>query len=338
MGRARAEQQLQTLAVNRDLLQDLLKDVALDDLLRPEAIQAVREQLQHTAPTAMARSAEELAVLLQQMGDLSSSEVAQRASVDPAGWIARLTGEGRVIGLEIPVLVAGSGRHSHETRWIPAEYADDYIRAFGLHPEGDVSSDDATVDMARSSILQRFLAQAGPVTLEGILARYAFPREWLESELDALIEARELVHGRFTPRQEAGDGAGAEFVDRRALEQIHRRTMSILRSEVQPVSFATYADFLARWQHIHPAERLGGESALTVALQQLRAAPIVGRIWERDVFLSGQTPTDLRTSISSVRVASSCGWDLAALIRDGAVCGSCFEEKGTPTSKERLRI
>jgi len=292
----RAEQQLQTLAVNRDLLQDLLKDVALDDLLRPEAIQAVREQLQHTAPTAMARSAEELAVLLQQMGDLSSSEVAQRASVDPAGWIARLTGEGRVIGLEIPVLVAGSGRHSHETRWIPAEYADDYTCAFGLHPEDDVSPDGATVDVARRSILQRFLAQAGPVTLEGILARYAFPREWLESELDALIETRELVHGRFTPRQEAGDGAGAEFVDRRALEQIHRRTMSILRSEVQPVSFATYADFLARWQHIHPAERLGGDGALTVALQQLRAAPVVGRIWERDVLplrLDAYRPEDL---------------------------------------------
>ncbi len=157
-------------------------------------------------------------------------------------------------------------------------------------------SDVAIIDVARRSILQRFLAQAGPVTLEGILARYAFPREWLESELDALIEARELVHGRFTPRQEAGDGAGAEFVDRRALEQIHRRTMSILRSEVQPVSFATYADFLARWQHIHPAERLGGESALTVALQQLRAAPVVGRIWERDVLplrLDAYRPEDL---------------------------------------------
>ena len=64
--------------MNRDLLQDLLKDVALDELLRPEAIEAVEGQLQHTAPTARARTAEELAVLLQQMGDLSSSEIALR--------------------------------------------------------------------------------------------------------------------------------------------------------------------------------------------------------------------------------------------------------------------
>ena len=41
-------------------------------------------------------------------------------------------------------------------------------------------------------------------------------------------------------------------MDRRALEQIHRRTLSLLRKEVQPVPFTVYADFLARWQHVSP--------------------------------------------------------------------------------------
>ena len=85
VGHAQGRAAAPELAVNRDLLQDLLKDVALDELLRPEAIEAVRGQLQHTAPTARARTAEELAVLLQQMGDLSSSEIAQRA----ARWTRR---------------------------------------------------------------------------------------------------------------------------------------------------------------------------------------------------------------------------------------------------------
>ena len=93
----KAERQLQTLAVNRDLLQDLLKDVALDELLRPEAVDDVRGQLQHTAPTAQARTAEELAVLLQQMGDLSPARSPLRATVDPSGWIAQLAGEGRIV-------------------------------------------------------------------------------------------------------------------------------------------------------------------------------------------------------------------------------------------------
>ncbi len=98
----RAEQQLQMLAVNRDMLQDLLKDIELDTLLRPEAISTVQGQLQHTLPTTWVRTAEELAVLLQQVGDLSPSEVAQRTTVDPSNWIARLSGEMRLVGLDIP--------------------------------------------------------------------------------------------------------------------------------------------------------------------------------------------------------------------------------------------
>ena len=128
----KAEQQLQQLTVNRDLLQDLLKDVALDELLRPEAIDAVRGQLQHTLPTAWARTEAELAVLLQQMGDLSPSEVAQRTMVDPSGWIAHLTGEGRVIGMDIPTAT------KPEFRWVFAEYRAEYAAVFppSLPPGG----------------------------------------------------------------------------------------------------------------------------------------------------------------------------------------------------------
>ena len=273
----RAEQQLQTLAVNRDLLQDLLKDIALDELLRPEAIGAIRDQLQHTAPTTWARTVEELAVLLQQMGDLSSSEIAQRTTVDPADWIAHLAGENRIVRLAIPTA------RGPEQRWVAAEYQPEYAAAFGL---AGAHTPAIAADDGCRRILQRFLSQAGPVTLEAIRARYAFPENWLQAELDRLIEARMLVHGHFTPQPEVTEAAPlpeAEFVDRHTLEQIHRRTLHILRQEVQPVPFTVYADFLARWQHVHPEERLAGEGALIQVLQQLRAAPVVGRIWERDV-------------------------------------------------------
>ncbi len=294
----KAEQQLQLLTVNRDLLQDLLKDVALDELLRPEAIDAVRGQLQHTAPTALARTAEELAVLLQQMGDLSPSEVAQRTLVDPSSWIAHLTGAGRVIGMDIPTAT------KPEFRWVFAEYEAEYAAAFppSIPPSGGEAAPPPAgrTEGGRRRILERFLSYAGPVTLDAIRARYAFPVDWLEAELDRLIAARELVHGHFTPQ---GDGVPApepEFVDRRALEQIHRRTLTILRKEVQPVPFTTYADFLARWQHLTPplSPPMGGMKGEEIAsppvggteggslvkiLQQLRALPVVGRIWERDV-------------------------------------------------------
>jgi ATP-dependent Lhr-like helicase len=279
----KAERQLQTLAAQADLLQDLLKDVALDQLLRPEAVAEVRSRLQHTAPTSPVRTAEELAVLLQQMGDLSSSEIAQRAAIDPSGWVSQLAGQNRIVLLPIPTA------HGPVERWVAADYLVDYTTAFNLpsparlsfHQSTDLPIHQSTDLPAAHAILTRHLRHAGPVTVDAIRQRYAFPLEWLQGELDRMVAGGDLASGRFSPS--APRSPLPEFVDRRALEQIHRRTLSILRQEAQPVSCAVYADFLARWQHLHPAERLTGAGALTQALQQLRALPVVGQVWERDV-------------------------------------------------------
>jgi ATP-dependent Lhr-like helicase len=295
----RAERQLQTLAASRELLQDLLQGINLAELLRPEAVREVVGRLQHTLPTDQVRTREELAVLLQQLGDLSTVELAERATVDPAGWIAQLAGAGRILELAIPT-ARGPAR-----RWVAAEYGPEYAAAFALAGPFDTfgrTGPDISPDEGRRRILERWLAQTGPVTLAAILARYAFPPEWLQAELDRLVAARHLAHGQFTPQEtyqnSLGEGVSpstveglkpppslleAEYIDRRTLEQFHRRTLSILRREVQPVSFPVYADFLARWQHLHPAERLTGPGALRQLLQQLRAAPIIGPLWERDV-------------------------------------------------------
>jgi ATP-dependent helicase Lhr and Lhr-like helicase len=241
------------------------------------------------------------------MGDLSAGEIAQRSTADPANWIARLTGENRVVGLDIPTI------HGTSHRWVAAEYVPHYVAAFDtdthhLPPKllAELPMDAAE---ARRSILERFLRQSGPITLSDILARYAFPESWLQAELDRLIKARDLVHGRFTPHPEAtgavptpGAATEAEFVDRRTLEQIHRRTLGILRKEVQPVTATVYADFLARWQHVHPEERLSGRDALAAALQKLRAAPLVGPTVERDVLslrLQHYDPDDLEALCQS---------------------------------------
>ena len=123
-----AERRLQALAVNTDLLQDLLKDVRLDELLRPEALADVGGRLQHTAPGFRARTSEELAVLLQEMGDLSAAEVAARSAADPGalagpaqhGW----PGDRALLiptagGMEPPLGVDGASSPSTRRRSVP---------------------------------------------------------------------------------------------------------------------------------------------------------------------------------------------------------------------------
>ena len=295
----KAERQLQTLAVNRDLLQDLLQDIDLADLLRSEAITTIRERLQHTTPIFQARTAEELAAFLQELGDLSSSEIAARTTADPAGWIGQLAGAQRIVQLPIPT------SNGLEERWVATEFLAQYGAAFDLDkdlrratPKVEAinklvpSAASPRAEEARSAILHRYLQQTGPVTEEAILARYAFPIDWLRDEMARLVAARQLAHGRFTPESNTAN----EYIDRQTLEKMHRRTLAILRKEVQPVSYTAYADFLTHWQHLDPASRLEGEGALRQVLQQMRAMPVVGRIWERDLLplrITNYHPTEL---------------------------------------------
>jgi ATP-dependent Lhr-like helicase len=146
----KAERHLQTLSYSQELLQDLLRDIDLSTLLRVEAVEEVRNRLQHTAPLAQARTVEELAGFFQTMGDLSAGEVAARAMLNPARWITQLAGALRIVQLDIP---AGGGK---ETRWVAAELAPEYVAAFGL-AKTSPATEILPQEEARRRILSRFL-------------------------------------------------------------------------------------------------------------------------------------------------------------------------------------
>ena len=277
----KSEKQLAALSLHPELLQDLLKDVPLASLLKPEAFAETAGWLQHTAPASRARSLEELALLLDDLGDLSAAEVAARCSGDAGAWLASLAEQGRAAELDLPT-AQGPAR-----RWLPTELVGEYAAAFDLPISPSPLLPVPLAEPARLAILRRFLAHSGPVTTDDIRRRYAFPTDWLSAALEELAASRQIAQGQFLPPPLAGEGPGerlrVEWLDRRNLEQIHRRTITILRKEVQPVSLFAYADFLAHWQHLHPRERLAGAGGLTRVLQQLRAAPVPGLLWERDV-------------------------------------------------------
>jgi ATP-dependent Lhr-like helicase len=271
----KAERQLQALSLRRELIEDVLKGIELRDLLKPEAIDDVAGRLQHTAPGSQARTVEELAIVLQELGDLSFDEIVARAvdTADARAWVEQLAAQGRIAEVAIPTATASV------MRWVPNESIHEYK---GVEQAG----------VSAHTILQRMLRTNGPLTQQAILGRYAFDADWLEEMLLRLVTAREVVKGRFTPGYAEQD----EFIDRQNLEQIHRRTLTLLRKEIQPVSLYAYADFMAHWQRVHPLEWLAGPEGLQQAVEQLRGLALPGQVWERDILparVADYNPKDL---------------------------------------------
>src|SRR4029077_10578656 len=64
--------------------------------LRPEIVAAVEAELQKTAPERRARDANELAALLDDLGDLTDAEIAERVVADAEGLVAALLAERRI--------------------------------------------------------------------------------------------------------------------------------------------------------------------------------------------------------------------------------------------------
>ena len=257
----KAEQQLQSLAMRRELVEDLLEGSESGRLpLKPEAVESVVGAAAHTACHA-ARTAEELSVLLLELGDLTEAEVVDRSASGPRPWLAELSDRGTIQRIRIPT---GTGS---EPRWVIAEFAPEYGAAFGspqtlgTPQTSEVSkprrslatqprrSDLVTLDLSRRTILTRWLRWAGPVTRAAILDRYAFDPAWLDAALGRLLAERALVQGHFL-----NTSADLEYCDRAIFEQVYRRTLNLLRREVQPVPLPAYQAFLLQWQNV-------GESA-----------------------------------------------------------------------------
>ena len=247
----RGESQLAALSLNPTLLAELLQDGSLAELLRPEAVDQVAAHATRTAADARARSPEELAQLLYELGDLTDDELAARVSVDVealGAWLSELERKGRAVRRDV----------GGEMRWVSAERVADYLE-LAHHPQ---------------PVVRRYMMHAGPTTAGALGRRYGLSEPAALAVLGELGD--DVVSGRFTP-----DGA-EEWIDRRNLEQIHRRTLSLLRKEVRPVPLTAYAEFLAGWQGCEGSD--GRIRDLTSVLRQLRGLAVHGVAWERDAF------------------------------------------------------
>jgi len=288
-----AERRAAALALDRDLLRELLGAEELRDLLDADVLADLEAELQRLVPGRMARDADEVHDLLRVLGPLTGEEVvvrsaeALRPTLDVA--LKGLSQERRII----PVGIAG------EERWAASDDAGRLRDALGCAiPVGLPGVFTDSVDAPLEGLVVRHARTHGPFLDREAAARLGIDVSRVRSVLDELVAAGTLLRGEFRP-----GGAEREWCDPEVLRQLRRRSLAVLRSEVEPVDGAALARFLPRWQGVGLPRR--GVDGLVEVLGVLAGASVPASVLERDV---------LPARLASYRAA-----DLDALCTSGDV-------------------
>ena len=217
-----AERRAAALSLDQTLLAELLGQQGyggLRELLDPTVIASLAADLQRLSEDRRARDVEGVADLLRVLGPLSTAEAVTRGA-QPA-WLADLEEARRAVRLR----VAG------EERWVAVEDAGRLRDALGtpmpvgipqafLEPVGDPLGD----------LVARYARTHGPFTTADVADRFGLGVAVVEQTLHRLAASGRVLSGEFLP-----GGTGAEWCDAEVLRTLRRRSLAVLRQEVEPV-------------------------------------------------------------------------------------------------------
>lgn len=278
-----AERRAAALALDRDLLRELLGAEELRELLDADVLAELELELQRLVDWRAARDADELHDVLRELGPQTMSELAARVgpratpSADgfdapgaAAEWVARLVDRKHAF----QAVIAG------EPRIVAAEDGGRLRDALGIEPPGDLPKVFAErVDRPMHDLVERFARTHGPFLTAQLAHRFGVTGDRIgqvQLALEELESAGRIVRGEFRP-----DGTDREWCDGDVLRRLRRRSLAALRREVEPVDGTALARFLPRWQGVGTARR--GIDALVDVLAILQGAPIPASILERHV-------------------------------------------------------
>src|SRR4051812_647385 len=160
-----AERRAAALALDRELLRELLGQEELRELIDPGALEQVEADLQRTSERTRADSVDALHDVLRRIGDLTLDEARLRTAPghDAEAWLEQLKGERRAI------LVRLNG----ELRWAAAEDAGLLRDALGAVPPSGLPETFAEdVPDAMERLVRRWARTPGPFETPQLRDRY----------------------------------------------------------------------------------------------------------------------------------------------------------------------
>jgi ATP-dependent helicase Lhr and Lhr-like helicase len=223
--------------------------------LSPDIVAAVESELQKTSPERRARDANELAGILDDLGDLSRDEIAARALGDADELLASLAAERRVVAAEF-----AGGRAA----WIAATDVAHY-GALGT-------------DAGLERVALRLLRTRGPVTPAWLADRYGVTPADAARALDALAARGVIRQGAFLASE-----TEPQYVHIAVLEAIQRRQLYARRAPREVVSAERLTAYILKAHHLHPEHRLVGPPGVLAALELLQGEEFPVRAWESEL-------------------------------------------------------
>jgi ATP-dependent Lhr-like helicase len=273
-----AERRAAALALDRDLLRELLGAEELRELLDPGVLADLELELQGLADNRLARDADEAHDRLRTLGPLTVEELVARSVVDAPveAWVATLEREHRAFRVA--------------DRLYPAEDAARVRDALGIAiPVGLPAAFTDPVDEPLLDLVARYARTHGPFLTRDAAERIGAPLARVQEILEALERDGRVVRGEFRP-----GGVEREWCDDDVLRQLRRRSLAALRHEVEPVEPEALARFLPAWHGVGSTRR--GVDALVEVLGTLQGAALPASVIERDVLsarLAGYREADL---------------------------------------------
>lgn len=258
-----AERRSAALSLDSTLLAELLGSEALRELLDPDVVTEVEQQLQRLAEDRRAHDVESTADLLAFLGDLSTQEATERGAQED--WLVELEAQRRVLRVRI----AG------DERWIPIEDAGKVRDALGVAlPVGVPEAFTEPAPDPLGELLVRYARCRGPFTAESAARRFGLGVAVVRSVLDRMTGNGRLVHGELRPI-DAGGGGAPEYCDAEVLRRLRRASLARLRAEVEPVERSALGRFLPAWHGIG-AHRRGAPTAddAYAVVEQLAGVPV----------------------------------------------------------------
>ena len=244
-----AERRAAALALDRDLLRELLGQEELRELIDPGALEQVEADLQRTVRAHARRLASTRCTTCCAASATSRStrRALRAAGADAAAWLEQLGGERRAVRAarrRRAALGRGRGRRAcTATRSAPCRRAGCPRRSSPTCPTRWSGSCAAT--RARTARSRR----ARCATATGSTSRRCWP---------ALERAGELVRGELRP-----GGTRREWCDPEVLRRLRRASLAALRKEIEPADQRALARFLPSWQGVdrHPPSGAGHRPA-----------------------------------------------------------------------------